>query len=246
MEIKDRLKGIIGRRGRLLVRRLRTRHWPITRAYRDYLRGMRALEIGGPSDLLGFGGAFPVYSCLSVIHNCNFAGHTIWNSEAIRYAQSLVCDATSLRVETGSYDCVLASHCLEHIANPIKALQEWKRVLRRDGMMLLILPHRDRTFDWRRPVTTIAHMREDFQLGTPETDLTHLDEVLLLHDLACDPGGGTAEQFRDRCLKNFEFRAIHHHVFVPGTATELIREVGLSVVRQDVQGLNIVTLAKRS
>jgi hypothetical protein len=154
--LKDALKRVVGRPGRLLVRRLRTRRWPITKAYRQYLRGMRALEIGGPSDVLGFAGAFPIYSCLGAIHNCNYSDRTIWQSEAVKYSQAFVWDATALGAESGSYDCVIASHCLEHVANPFKALIEWKRVLRSDGVLLLLLPHRDFTFDWRRPVTTLA------------------------------------------------------------------------------------------
>jgi SAM-dependent methyltransferase len=130
------------------------------------------------------------------------------------------------------------------MANPIKALLEWKRVLRSGGMLLLILPHRDFTFDRRRPVTPLLHLREDFDLGTPETDLTHLAEILSLHDLSLDRGAGTEEQFRERCLNNDKFRAMHHHVFVPETTIDLLREVRFSIVRQDVQAENIVTLAK--
>ena len=51
------------------------------------------------------------------------------------------------------------------MANPIKALLEWKRVLRKDGVLLMILPHRDYTFDWRRPVTVVEHMKKDYELG---------------------------------------------------------------------------------
>ena len=246
MTLKDTVKWMVGRKGRLLVRRLRTRRWPITREYREYLQGMRCLEIGGPSDILGFGGPFPIYSCLGETDNCNFAERTIWSSEAVRYSRTFVVEGSALQIEAGAYDCVIASHCLEHMANPIQALLEWKRVLRPGGVLLLILPHRDYTFDWRRPVTTIEHMKTDFEQGTPESDLTHLDEVLALHDLSRDPGAGTAEQFRERSLKNEEFRAIHHHVFVPETAVELLGEARFSVIRQDVQGYNIVTLAKSS
>lgn len=228
----------------MLVRRLRTRRWPITREYREYLQGMRCLEIGGPSDILGFGGPLAIYSCLGETDNCNFAEQTIWSSEAIRYARTFVVEGSALQIEAGAYDCVIASHCLEHMANPIKALLEWKRVLRAGGVLLLILPHRDYPFDWRRPVTTIVHMKEDFERGTPESNLTHLEEILALHDLSRDPGAGTAEQFRERSLKNAQFRALHHHVFLPETAVELLREAGFSVIRQDVQGYNIVALAK--
>jgi len=33
----------------------------------------------------------------------------------------------------GKYDFLLASHCLEHMANPLCAFQEWLRVLKKKG-----------------------------------------------------------------------------------------------------------------
>jgi len=46
-----------------------------------------------------------------------------------------------------------------------------------------------------------------------EEDLTHVPEILELHDLSRDEGAGTREQFRQRCLANHVHRALHHHVF---------------------------------
>lgn len=244
MTVKETVKRVVGRRAVELVRQLRTRRWAITNEYQRCLQNKRCLEIGGPSDILGAAGCFPIYSCLGSIDNCNYAERTIWSSDAVRYSKNFIMEATALQIASGSYDCVIASHCLEHIANPIKALLEWKRVLQTEGLLLLILPHRDRTFDWRRPVTTIEHMKSDHEVHTAETDLTHLDEVLALHDLSRDPGACTPEQFRQRSLNNGEIRAIHHHTFVPETVIELLNEVGFSVVRQDVEGFHIVTLAK--
>lgn len=94
------------------------------------------------------------------------------------------------------------------------------------------------------PATTIEHIKNDYEDDASESDLTHLDEVLSLHDLSRDPGAGTAEQFRNRCLNNTKFRAIHHHVFVPGTPLEILREGGFSIVRQDVVKGNAITLGK--
>lgn len=244
MNLRGVVKRITGRRGRLLVRRLMPRRWPAAAEYRAHLKGRRAVEIGGPSDLLGRAGPLPVYSCFRTIDNCNYASKTLWHSEAVKYRQVLICEGTALPVRYCSYSCIIASHCLEHIANPFKALVEWRRVLGDGGLLLLILPHRDRTFDWRRPVTTLEHMRQDFQCDTPETDLSHSEEVLALHDLSRDPPAGTPEQFKTRCLRNSEFRAIHHHVFVPESATLLVREAGFSIVREDVQDSNIIILGQ--
>src|SRR5215470_3467256 len=142
---------------------------------------MQALEIGGPTDMLASEGAFPIYPSLASIDNCNFARDTIWSSDAVGYEKSFISEATDLEIESTAYDCLIASHCLEHIANPIKALLEWNRVLRPNGLMLLILPNRDFTFDWRRHITPLEHMIRDYELGTQESDLTHLEEVLSLH-----------------------------------------------------------------
>lgn len=207
---------------------------------------MRAIEVGGPTDLFGDAGSLPIYSCLRSIDNVNYSTHTLWQSEAVRFRETLVCEGAALPVNDAAYDCVFSSHSLEHLANPIKALLEWRRVICDCGLLLLVLPNRHFTFDWRRPVTSLDHLRDDFKHDTPETDLFHLDEILALHDLSRDPPAGTQEQFKERCLRNVEFRAMHHHVFDPETAAQLLREVGFSIVRQDVKEVDIITLASKS
>jgi len=49
-----------------------------------------------------------------------------------------------------------------------------------------------------------------------------------------------------RSLNNAKLRAMRHHVSLPETAIEILGEAGFSVVRQDVYGFHIVTLAKNS
>ena len=244
MPLRKVVGKIVGPSGRRLIWRLEARL--LARPYRRYLKEVRALEIGGPSDLFGDAGSLPVYSCLKSIDNVNYSTRTLWQSEAVQFRETLVCEGTELPVNDGTYDCLLSSHSLEHIANPIKALTEWKRVIRDGGLLLLVLPNRSFTFDWRRPLTSLDHLRDDFKRDTPETDLFHLDEILALHDLSRDLPAGTSEQFKERCLRNAEFRAMHHHVFDAETSVQLVEEAGFSVVRQDVKEINIITLAAKS
>jgi SAM-dependent methyltransferase len=159
-----------------------------------------------------------------------------------------ICEATDLRpIKDSSYDCILACHCLEHIANPLRALAEWKRVLRNDGLLLLILPHKDATFDWRRSVTPLAHMIKDYQNAVGEDDLTHLPEILELHDLSKDPGAGTKEEFRRRCLENYANRAVHQHVFDTMSAMQMVNHMGFKLLRLDTLGpLHIIIFASRT
>jgi SAM-dependent methyltransferase len=47
-------------------------------------------------------------------------------------------------VEDESFDFVVSSHCLEHVASPSEALINWVRVTRPDGHLILIVPDEDR------------------------------------------------------------------------------------------------------
>lgn len=53
-------------------------------------------------------------------------------------------DATFMHgVEDEEYDFVYSAHCLEHISDPIIALNNWFRILKNNGFLILYLPHRD-------------------------------------------------------------------------------------------------------
>jgi SAM-dependent methyltransferase len=200
----------------------------------------------------------PVYPPAARIDNCNFGAETIWEGqiatgETFRYdrrrspGRQFVAEAACLDfAPSASYDFILSSHMLEHSANPMQALGEWRRVVKPNGTLAVILPHRDATFDHRRPVTTIQHLREDFERGTREDDLTHLPEILALHDLQRDPGGGSPESFELRSRRNFENRCLHQHVFDTRLAVELIDAMGLQIrAVEAVKPLHIAVIAVR-
>jgi SAM-dependent methyltransferase len=48
----------------------------------------------------------------------------------------------------GCWDFAFSSHCLEHLENPVAALEHWKRRLRPGGVLCLYLPHPDMAY-WR-------------------------------------------------------------------------------------------------
>jgi SAM-dependent methyltransferase len=231
---------------------------PDARSYCDLLRGRQGLEIGGPSNGFSDEGFLPVYQYLNGLDNCLYASDTIWAGRVAEggtfafhpskaMGNQIVCEASDLApIANESYDCVLACHCLEHLANPLRALNDWKRVLRPNGLLLLILPHREGTFDWRRPVTTLEHLIADRINDTQETDLTHLPEILELHDLTRDSLAGSKEQFRERCLNNFTKRAMHHHVFNTTSAIRMLDHCGLKILRtSNMKPYHIVLLAER-
>lgn len=76
----------------------------------------------------------------------------------------LVGVADDLPVEDDSQDYIVSSHVVEHLPNVIGAFLEWKRVLRPGGAVLMIVPKRGEC-DRGRPITPLAHFREDFERG---------------------------------------------------------------------------------
>jgi len=207
-------------------------------SHRELFLGRSGIEFGGPSEIFSSKGLFPIYPLVHRLDNCTFSSQTIWQTAGggdtgfnpdgrRRLGNQLFAEATALPfLASGTQDFVISSHMLEHCANPIKALHEWKRLLKSDGILLLVLPHKDGTFDHNRPATTLSHMLDDFAQNTDETDLSHVPEILELHDLALDPGAGDRERFRARCLSNAVNRGMHHHVFDTRAALELVMQVG--------------------
>lgn len=84
--------------------------------------------------------------------------------------------ACALPFHDHSLDYVIASHVLEHVANPVAALAEWYRVVRPGGVIYLVVPNRRAAWDHPRELTTVGHMLEDFLNGTTARDDTHIDE----------------------------------------------------------------------
>src|SRR6266571_1274942 len=138
------------------------------RAVRERLRDCRGIEIGGPSAVFRRWNLWPIYPVVRALDNYDFAARTIWSEPqpelnvitGMRAPAGLLIGEASVMegVVSARYECLLASHVLEHIANPLKALHTWRRVVKRGGTIVLVVPHRDGTFDHHRPVTSLDHI----------------------------------------------------------------------------------------
>jgi len=182
------------------------------------------VEVGGPSDCFNSDNILPIYPVMYYLDNVNFSADTIWSkspSDEVtfkcnenRFDHQYICDAVDLNLlPSEKYDFLISCNNLEHIANPLKAIDEWLRVIKPKALIFLVLPNQKVNFDHARNVATLAHLIDDYECNTPESDLGHLEEILRLHDLSLDPLAGTLDQFRERSMDNHENRALHHHVF---------------------------------
>lgn len=227
--MNDKLKAV----ARIGIRNLLLRAWQavLVKFYFypkiiSYVRASHGLEVGGSSKLFKRSGWIPIYNVAEQVDVCNFGEHTHWEGRITNgfnfqpdgkiIGYQYICAGDFLgEVQNESLDFVLSCHNLEHFANPLKAVEEWVRVLRRGGLLLLVLPDPTYTFDHYRPVTSFDHLLEDFAKNIGEDDDTHYNEAMELTDLNLYPKSiiDAAGSFEKLCANNFENRCLHHHVF---------------------------------
>jgi len=221
-------------------------------------QGKAGLEIGGPSTLFSRQGGLPIYQDVGSLDNIVFNSSTIWQpsmkeGQTFSFDQDrplgrqFIAEASNLsEVDSRKYDFVLSSHLLEHCANPLKAIREQLRVLKDGGTLILVVPHYETTFDRRRQVTPLSHLVSDSDANRGEDDLTHLSEVLSLHDLSVDPLAGTPEQFLERSKQNIENRCLHHHVFDSSSVVELLDHEKIQILKLDtLEPVHIIAVATK-
>ena len=218
---------------------------PLRPEYTTQFRGVRILELGGPSGLFADGGLVPIYPVASAVDNLQFSPQTSWHdldaeSEVFHHGgrdlgrQHFADDPDLAFIADDTYDAVISSHVIEHFANPIRALVAWRRVVRRGGLVLIVAPHHQGTFDRNRPVTALQHLIDDYERKTPEDDLTHLEETLLLHDATRDVPQDR-RKWEDERRRNHETRVIHHHVFTTTSLLTLLQHVGITVLEHETR-----------
>lgn len=235
--------GLLATVGSRLVAR-KARSFPLCKTL---LSNRVGLEIGGPSSIFRKGRLLPIYPIVNRLDNCNFADRTIWEGSitsgiTFQYdkhkplGRQFISEATNLNhIKSSTYDFILSSNVLEHIANPLRALHEWIRVLKEKGVLVLIFPHKDCTFDHKRNVTSLSHLIMDYEQETNEDDLTHLPEILEQHDFKKDPGIKGTVAFKKRSENNYENRCLHHHVFNTSLVVEIAHYLNLQIINVEPQ-----------
>jgi SAM-dependent methyltransferase len=213
--------------------------------FSEPFEGIRGLEIGGPSACFERGGIIPVYPMMSAIDGVQPSARTTWHDldPAAGYVLGgerrgelhLLDDIELGTIPDDAYGAVFCSHVIEHIANPLRALEAWRRVTVPGGYLLMVAPHMTGTFDHRRPLTPLGHMVEDLEANTGEDDLTHLEEFLENHDSERNVRGVEDPDFVSELRENARTRLLHHHTFMTASLVELLDYAGLKVLRAEAR-----------
>ena len=215
------------------------------------------LEIGGPSSFFALKSYFPTYVFAKRIDGVNYSSRTVWEGEIKKgknYNYTIgkqgfqfICEASTLEnIEIDTYDFLLSCHSLEHVANPVKALKSWYRVLKNNGKIVLVLPDKNRTFDHNRSYTTFNHLLEDFNNEIGENDTTHFEEIYRLHDLKMDTDVNTVRELKKRTEANITNRCVHHHVYSLPVLEKLLIHCHFKIIhKQKAAPFHLVIIAEK-
>jgi SAM-dependent methyltransferase len=136
--------------------------FPESRLAHKYLDGLSGIEIGGS--------AHNPFGLKTRNIDYTDSVETVFKREEKRLCGEampvdIIAGGDELPLPDESEDFVISSHVLEHFPDPIKALNEWYRVVRKGGYIFAIVPHRDRTFDKSRTRTTLDELIERHATG---------------------------------------------------------------------------------
>lgn len=81
-------------------------------------------------------------------------------------------------------DYVFSSHCLEHLADPVRALRHWQDRLQPGGVLFLYLPHPDMTYWLPQHCTKHLHAWRPADMARLVADLGFADVIHSERDLA--------------------------------------------------------------
>jgi len=119
--------------------------------------------------------------------------------------------ATLSSIDDGSLDFIVANHLIEHLDNPLQALENWFAKLKNGGVLFMAVPDKRYTFDINRPVTPIVHLIEDYQAGDEERKRrNHAHYVETAELIENRNGQDAADRVESLIARDY---SIHHHVW---------------------------------
>lgn len=188
--------------------------WVENTYLKNYLRG-RGIEIGGLWRKFQVPGHAKVWYVDRLSAEDLAKHYPEVNSDIV--APDIVADAETLPLR--GLDFIVASHVLEHLPSPLKALRSWYEALRSDGTLVLKVPDKRFTFDHRRPRTPLKHLIEEYEDSRRIDTRAHYAEWVEL--VSGRPA--QSEEF-EKELKSLMAQgySIHHHVWIDRDMREII------------------------
>ena len=144
-----------------------------------------------------------------------YFGHGFYTSEFVKCKYHTNMEEMK-GIEDASLDFLIACHVIEHLRNPLQALETGWKKLKPGGKFVLLVPHRDLTFDKARDLTTLEHFILDYEQPLRERDFAHFLDFYEKAFVKEDPYQKALEEF------NSQFSDIHYHTWNEATFLEMV------------------------
>jgi SAM-dependent methyltransferase len=96
----------------------------------------------------------------------------------------MVFNSDAMMLPVGQFDYIFSSHCLEHLENPVAALEHWKSRIRPGGVLFLYLPHPDMEYWLPQNNRKHLHSWRPDEMQKLVSDLGFVDVLASERDLA--------------------------------------------------------------
>lgn len=137
-----------------------------------------------------------------------------------------------------SVDFVASAGTIEHLTNPLKALHEWKRILKTGGIMYAGIPYYKKTFDHRRLLTPLEHLIDDYEKNTGLDDQTHIEEFMKNHDSTRDFVYPDYDTWHAAYTSNPQIYT-HYHVFDLSLVRKMMEYLGFETIKIFYSGVDV-------
>ncbi len=118
-----------------------------------YLDGLRGLEIGAAT-YNDYG-----LNARNVSDDDPFFTEAQHDRGVVPARVDIRADGANIPVASGSEDFVFSSHMIEHHPNPIAAIKEWYRIIKPNGYIIMVVPHRNALeSDRDKPVESVLDL----------------------------------------------------------------------------------------
>lgn len=150
-------------------------------------------------------------------------------------------------VKSKSQDFVIANQIVEHTENPLLAIENWVRVLKKGGVLYLSVPNKEKTFDIDRPITSTSHILRDYEEGPASSKRQHFKEWVSL--VIKETSENTNIEVDRLIAMNY---SIHYHVWDPSAFLDFInfciieRSYPICIETSVIIGAEIIVILKKT
>lgn len=147
-------------------------------------------------------------------------------------------DANGLDIfEDNRFDFVILNHVIEHVANPIKVVEELFRVTKPRGRIVLSAPDKDFTFDRPRALTPFEHLVEEYRNNIKEITDEHYADFIRAFESNFD---NLPPEVQAKKLEKVRQRREHAHVWDSQSFGVFLRDT-LTLLNIDAEELMVST-----